>query len=96
MPCGQLEAIEQVCGQEEVQDGELSCAEGSDQAQRLDDLDRPQRYLPFSPHGCRLPEAPLLHVREPFIRVPVSPLGLTSAPRTFTKVMKPVMAVLRR
>ena len=79
-PCSQLEAIEQVCGQEEVQDGELGCAEGSDQAQRLDDLDRPQRCIPFSPNGCTPPEAPSLHVQGSPIRVPVSPLRADQCP----------------
>ena len=54
---------------------------------------RPKGRVPVGSSGSGAQEVPLVCVRKEFTSLP---FGISSAPKVFTKLLRPVMALLRR
>ena len=94
LPSGEPEDFEQVHSRGAFQNGGLPYGEGSGRVQRLDGKDRLERCLLSSTSDEGSPEIPPIPVAGVHLSVCL-PFGLSCAPRTFTKLMKPVVAFLR-
>ena len=81
-----------MCAAAALQDGRHAEPEGSAEAERLDDKTRPKGCVLHHPNTPRPPAVP---VEEQSFQFTCLPFGLSSAPWIFTKILKPVTALLR-
>jgi len=94
--CSKPEASQQIHFQETLQDRGHSHSQGADQGARLDDVSGSQRCISICSHPHDSQELLCFQWQGEMFEFQCLPFGLISAPRVFTKLMKPVMAVLRR
>ena len=62
----------------------------------LDVYDRPQRHLFLHAHISGGPKVPPVSVAESVVPVPGSSIRVVAVPRAFTKLLRPVIGLLRR
>ena len=92
---GEPETSESFHHEMPLQDGRGWHVEGAAAEERSVGVYKPERRLSFYFDSREGQEVPTLSVGGANIRVSV-PFGLSSTPRVFTKLLKPVMALLRR
>ena len=79
-----------------LHDGRGWHVEGPAAEERLVGLYRPERHLSLYPDSRERQEVPTLSVERADYKFWCLPFGLSSAPRVFTKLLKPVMGLLRQ
>ena len=92
----QPQTTERVNSQRKVQDGNTQCSIEVNEERRLSGIARFERRVLLDSHSGKSPQISQIYLEEPEVPVSLPPFGLTSAPRVFTKVLKPVVANLRR
>ena len=94
--CDQPPSSEQFPSSSTLQDGGDSCGEGPPTTGGLADKDRLEGRILCHPHASsRLEVSKILVAKESF-QFTCLPFSLSSAPRVFTKVLRPIIAFLRR
>ena len=79
-----------------LQNGVNQHVEGPSKKRRLSSKDGPEGCIPDGIHLEGTPKIPSISIEGLPFRVSCLPFGLASAPRVFTKLMKPVLSILRQ
>lgn len=93
---GKPKTTKHLCGEEPLQDGRSPYAQGGTQEGRLDGLNTSERRVLISSGGSAHRKFLRFLWKGLTYEFQCLPFGLSSAPRTFTKLLKPVMAILRQ
>ena len=94
--CDQPEIAEQAHSHTSFQDGVDQDCERYNTKGRLDDKTEFEGCIPLDPHLSISPEIPPVPNMGSTMAVQGPPFGLSSAPCTFTKLLKPVVANMRK
>ena len=91
----QLEATECLCAVNQIQNGRSGVTSLYPMGERLHDEIGPKGRLLFNSNNENAQKVSALHIRQCNIRIPMPTVRtLVTAPRTFTKVLKPMVALL--
>ena len=90
------ESAEQIRKAPAFQDGRASAVQGSPAERGLDGNDRSQGCIPININCSRPLEPTEVQVAGSDIRLRCLPFGLSSAPRVFTKLLNPILALIRQ
>ena len=93
--CYQPQTLEPLCEIRAFQDGRPTHSQSPPPEKRLDGQDRPQRRLFMVPIAPQFHNLLLFRVGSETYQFKYLPFGLCTAPRVFTKTLKPVVKMLR-
>ncbi|KAL9957098.1 hypothetical protein ACROYT_G038697 [Oculina patagonica] len=94
--CNQLKTVEQFCCLSTFQNGGAALAKAFSPEGRLDDKNRSEGCLLYCANRSRAPAAPSFYLWGTRYHFTCLPFGLGPAPLLFAKLLKPVVALLRR